>query len=308
MQVSASRASLDAGVVDVEAALGFQGAESFGTGIIVSSSGEVITNNHVINGATTVRAVVVSTGVTYTATVVGTDPSHDIAVLQLQRANGLTTVQLGNSDSVKVGAAITTVGNAGGRGGQPTITTGRVTALGRTVSATDESGGSSETLHGLIEVNAALQPGDSGGPLVDSHGAVVGIDSIGTQSARSAAARRGYAIPINTAIAVDRAIDAGQRSGAITLGRPAFLGILTASTGNAAVVVEQVLPRTAAATIGLRAGDRLVAVAGTTVHTVADLTAILHGLQAGRTVSITWITANGTTRHASAVLGSGPAN
>ena len=104
VQVSASRTSLDAGVVDVEAALGFQGAESFGTGIVVSSSGEVITNNHVINGATTVRAVVVSTGVTYAATVVGTDPAHDIAVLRLQRATGLTTVQLGNSDSVKVGA------------------------------------------------------------------------------------------------------------------------------------------------------------------------------------------------------------
>ena len=168
---------IDPGLVDVTSTLGFQQATAKGTGIVLTSNGEILTNNHVINGATSVSVTDIGNGQTYKATVVGYDDSKDVAVLQLTGASGLTVATLGDSSTVGVGNSVVALGNAEGLGGTPSVATGSVTALDQSITASDESSGTSEQLTGLIETNAAIEPGDSGGPLVNTHGQVVGMDT-----------------------------------------------------------------------------------------------------------------------------------
>ena len=144
---------------------------------MLTSTGEILTNNHVIDGATSISVTDVGNGKTYKATVVGYDKSHDIAVLQLQGASGLKTAKIGDSSKATVGESVVAIGNAGGTGGTPSAAGGSIVALNQQITASDELGGASEQLTGLIEVNADVQPGDSGGSLVDSAGQVIGIDT-----------------------------------------------------------------------------------------------------------------------------------
>jgi S1-C subfamily serine protease len=173
---------VDPGLVDVTSTLGYQGATAKGTGIVLTSNGEVLTNNHVVNGATSVSVTDIGNGKTYKATVVGYDQSHDVAVLQLSGASGLTTATTGNSSTVKVGDNVVGLGNAGGAGGTPSVAAGTVTALNQSITASDEGSGSSEQLSGLIQTNANIQPGDSGGPLVNSYGQIIGMDTAASSS------------------------------------------------------------------------------------------------------------------------------
>jgi len=173
---------VDPGLVDVTSTLGYEGATAMGTGIVLTSNGEILTNNHVVNGATSVSVTDIGNGKTYKATVVGYDESHDVAVLQLSGASGLTTATTGDSSTVKVGDNVVGLGNAGGKGGTPSVAPGTVTALNQSITASDEGGGSSEQLSGLIETNADIQPGDSGGPLVNSYGQIIGMDTAASSS------------------------------------------------------------------------------------------------------------------------------
>ncbi|RJQ78921.1 PDZ domain-containing protein [Amycolatopsis panacis] len=168
---------VDPGLVDVNTELGYQGAAAAGTGIVLTADGEVLTNNHVVEGATSIKVTDIGNGRTYTASVLGYDRSHDVAVLKLANASGLTTETLGDSSTVAVGDAVVGIGNAGGTGGDPAVASGRVTALGQSITASDESSGSSEQLTGLIQVDANIQSGDSGGPLVNANGQVIGMDT-----------------------------------------------------------------------------------------------------------------------------------
>src|SRR6202011_639954 len=196
---------------------GLQQAPSAGTGIVLTSNGEVLTNNHVIQGATSIKVTDVGNGQTYTATVVGYDASHDVAVLQLQNASGLTTASLGNSSSVQAGDNVVALGNAGGTGGTPSVATGTVTALNQSITASDQASGVSEQLTGLIQTNANIQPGDSGGPLVNSYGQVIGMDTAAStgytfQSQGQAGQTQAYSIPINEATSIAQQIEAGTTS------------------------------------------------------------------------------------------------
>jgi S1-C subfamily serine protease len=173
---------VDPGLVDVTSTLGLQGATAMGTGIVLTSNGEVLTNNHVVNGATSVSVRDIGNNKTYKATVVGYDESHDVAVLQLSGASGLTTAATGNSSTVKAGDNVVGLGNAGGAGGTPSVAAGTVTALNQSITASDEGSGSSEQLSGLIQTNANIQPGDSGGPLVNSYGQIIGMDTAASSS------------------------------------------------------------------------------------------------------------------------------
>ena len=173
---------VDPGLVDVTSTLGLEGATAMGTGIVLTSNGEILTNNHVVNGATSVSVRDIGNNKTYKATVVGYDESHDVAVLQLSGASGLTTATTGNSSAVKVGDNVVGLGNAGGAGGTPSVAPGTVTALNQSITASDEGSGSSEQLSGLIESNANIQPGDSGGPLVNSYGQIIGMDTAASSS------------------------------------------------------------------------------------------------------------------------------
>jgi S1-C subfamily serine protease len=222
---------VDPALVDVVSTLGDQGASAAGTGIVLTSNGTVLTNNHVIRGATSIKVTDVGNGRTYTAKVVGYDASKDVAVIQLQNASGLTVANLGDSSSVQTGDAVTALGNAGGKGGTPSVATGTVSALNQGITASDEgSGTNSEQLTGLIETNANIQPGDSGGALVNSYGQVIGMNtaaSSGTQfqSQSDQAAVQAYAIPVDNAESIAKQVEAGQGSSTVHIGATAFLGI-----------------------------------------------------------------------------------
>jgi S1-C subfamily serine protease len=222
---------VDPALVDVVTTLGYQGGRAAGTGIVLTSDGEVLTNNHVIRGATSIKVTDVGNGRTYTAKVVGYDASKDVAVIKLQNASGLTTANLGDSSSVQAGDAVTALGNAGGKGGTPSVASGTVTALNQSITASDEgSGANSEQLSGLIETNADIQPGDSGGALVDAYGQVIGMNtaaSSGTQfqSESGQSAAQAYAIPIDKAETIADQIEGGQSSSTVHIGATAFLGI-----------------------------------------------------------------------------------
>jgi hypothetical protein len=141
---------IDPGLVDINTTLGYQQEQAAGTGIVLSSNGEILTNNHVIDGATSISVTDVGSGKTYTASVVGYDRTKDIAVLQLKNASGLQTATLGNSSNASVGEDVVGVGNAGGTGGTPSAAGGTVTALNQSITASDEGDGTSEQLSGLI--------------------------------------------------------------------------------------------------------------------------------------------------------------
>ena len=175
----------DPGLVDVVSTLGDENAEAAGTGQVMTSSGVVLTNDHVITGATSIKATDIGNGRTYTATVIGYDQTDDVAVLQLQGASGLTTVSFGNSSQVTTGSQVVALGNAGGKGGTPSVATGTITALDQSITASDEDSASSEQLTDMLETNANIQPGDSGGPLVNSGGQVIGIDTAALTGSQS---------------------------------------------------------------------------------------------------------------------------
>ena len=211
---SAIAAKVDPGLVDINTTLGYSQEQAAGTGIVITSNGVILTNNHVINGATKISVTDVGNQKTYTAKVVGYDRSHDIAVLQLQNASGLQTAPLDTSNA-SVGEDVVGVGNAGGTGGTPSAAGGTVTALNQSITASDQGDGTSEQLSGLIETNADIQPGDSGGALVNTSGQVLGVDTAASagysfQFNGQSQGNQGFAIPINTALSIARQIEAGN--------------------------------------------------------------------------------------------------
>ncbi|WP_020140208.1 S1C family serine protease [Streptomyces sp. 351MFTsu5.1] len=203
--------------------------ESTGSGVIITSDGEIITNNHVVAGASTIK-VSTSNGKTYTAKVVGTDPKKDLALIKLENASGLTVATLGNSDGVQVGDQVVAIGSPEGLTG--TVTSGIVSALNRDVTVSTEEGqqqqnqgggfgggngqwpfefggqqfngdtGSSTTTYKAIQTDASLNPGNSGGALIDMNGNIIGINSAmyssTSDSSQAGSQGLGFSIPINT--------------------------------------------------------------------------------------------------------------
>ena len=320
--VSAIAQKVDPALVDINSTFSYQSAEGAGTGIVLTSNGEILTNNHVINGATSISVTDVGNGKTYSATVVGYDDSQDIAVLQLQGASGLTTADIGSSSSASVGQAVVAIGNAGGVGGTPSSAGGAVTALNQTISASDELDGTSEKLSGLLEVNADVESGDSGGSLVNVSGQVIGIDTAASESyslQSEGSGGQGYAIPINTAISIAQQIEAGQSSSTVHVGTTAFLGVMVEAAssqgsengegGSAAVSgaeIAEVVPNGAAQTAGLSAGDVITSLDGQSVTSAASLTSIVGTLKAGQSVSIGYTSTDGQSETGTVVLSSGP--
>jgi S1-C subfamily serine protease len=221
-------AKVTPGLVLINTTLQYNSEAAAGTGMVINTDGLVLTNNHVIKGSTRITATVAATGKTYQAQVVGYDVTGDIALIQLQHASGLTVVPIGNSSAAKVGDAVVALGNAEGQG-KITAAAGHVTALNATITASDEAGSTStETLHGVIQTNADVQPGDSGGPLASSAG-VIGMDTAGNATGDMQGPAAGFAIPVDTALSVARQIAAGHSSSAITIGYPPFIGVFIGS-------------------------------------------------------------------------------
>lgn len=301
---TSATAAQTAGVVTIDTVLKYQSAEAAGTGIVLTSSGRILTNNHVVSGATSITVTDESTGRSYSADVVGTDATDDIAVLQLEDASGLTVADLADQDAA-VGDAVTAVGNAGGTG-DLTTASGTITSTGETITTSSEEGTEGETLHGLLETDADIVSGDSGGPLTNADGEVVGID---TAASSGTADVTGYAIPIDTALSIAQDIVAGDDTDDITIGYPAFLGVEIASGTSAdGAVVGGVLDGTPAETAGLEAGDVITAVDGTAVDSADALTAALAEHAPGDRVVLSVTGSDGTSGSVSVTLTEGPAD
>ncbi len=212
-----------------------QGMGAAATGMIISHSGLVLTNNHVINGTTGLTATVVMTGRQYTARWLGYDKGSDVAVIQLVGASGLPTVPIGDSSSVKIGDQVVGMGNANGTG-KISYVAGTITNLNQTITASDNgSGEAAETLTGMLQTNAQIIPGDSGGPLVSTDGKVIGMDTAASvNSTANSGQDVGFAIPINRALALARRIIAGHPAAGIRIGSSGFVGVLVPSGKNGA--------------------------------------------------------------------------
>jgi len=331
--VSSAAAAVTPGVVDITTRLGYQNAAAAGTGMVLSSTGEILTNNHVVDGATSITVTLVSTGRSYSATVVGTAPSEDVAVLQLQGASGLAAVPIGQSSAVAAGQSVVAIGNAGGKGGAPAVVSGSVTATGQTITASDESGANAEQLTGLIETDADIVAGDSGGPLATLSGTVIGMDTAASSANNYATqAHQGYAIPIAHALAVAQQIESGTASSTVHIGTRGFIGVSVGNqsqngygsgyggygddgTGNAAgasavsgASVSGVVSGGPAAAAGLQAGDVITTVNGSSVSSASDLTTLLQQTRAGQRVGLAWTDAQGQTHTATITLATGPAD
>lgn len=336
------------GIVDVSANLQYLEETAEGTGIVIDAAqGLVLTNNHVIDGATSVTITPVLSGHPYSARVLGYDPSDDVALLQSQGATGLKSVAIGDSSRLAAGLPVLAIGNEAGQGGPPTIAPGIISGLDRTIEASDEISGSSEILHDMLQTSADIRPGDSGGPLADAAGQVVGIDT----AAGGGADYFGYAIPIDEALAIAGRIAAGHQSSTIHLGLPAFLGVLLPDSGSpnpllqasqeqrragtasdsgtgcvssdpgpytaipahiaqvrSGALVDGVLCGTAAASAGLFAGDVITAIGGRAVGSPGSLTAIIERYRPGSQAPLAWVSPGGAVHTALVTLNAGPAD
>ena len=314
--ISGVAAKISPALVDINTNLSYQNEQAAGTGIVLTSSGEVLTNNHVIDGATSISVTDIGNGQTYKANVVGYDRTGDIAVIQLVGASGLPTAPIAKG-SATVGQGVVGVGNAGGAGGTPSSAGGSITALGQSITASDSGGGNSENLTGLIETNCAIQPGDSGGSLVNASGQVVGMDTAAsTSSAAVSGLSQAYAIPIQTALSVARSIEAGRASSTIHIGTTGFLGIQvqdsSATSGGSSrgttngAVVDGTLPGSPGAGAGLVQGDAITGVDNTVVNNSTDLSNALETHHPGDVIHLQWTDQSGNTHTSSVTLAVGP--
>jgi S1-C subfamily serine protease len=302
-------AAVDPGLVDVVNTLVGQQNTAEGTGIILDRSGDILTNNHVIESETSLTVQIDARGPTYAATVLGYDASDDVAVMRIDNPpSGLKGAPLGDSSKVNVGDSVVTIGNAYGRG-TLTPATGSVTGLDESITASD--GDLSENLTGMLQTNANIVPGDSGGPMVNSAGKVVGMDTAGSQNTRfgnPSGGTEGYAIPVNAARQIAQQIISGKGSGSVVIGKSGpLIGVdVNDSTTSNGAVVQSVVPNTPAAAAGIQAGDVIDSLNGSQVSSAADLTTALLDLRPGQTVPIDWVDTGGGHHSASITLASGP--
>lgn len=300
---TAATAAQKVGVVTIVTTVQYGRGQAAGTGMILTADGQILTNNHVIQGATSIQVTVESTGRTYAADVVGVDATADVALLQLRGASGLTPVTIARA-AAAVGDSITAVGNAGGTGNL-VAATGTVTALDQQITVQDEATGQPRQLTGLIQVNAPIQSGDSGGPVLNAAGEVVGI---ATAASSGGAEVTGYAIPIATAQRIVTQIRSGVESGTVQIGSPAFLGVqLSPQAVAGGVAIDGVIDGSGAAAAGLGAGDTITAVDGTAVTSASQLSAIIAQRQPGDRISVSFTDAAGASSTVTVTLGTGPA-
>jgi S1-C subfamily serine protease len=317
---------VDPGLVDVNITVDYGRARGAGTGMVLTSSGVVLTNNHVIDGATPISVSDVGNGKTYQAHVAGYDVSRDVAILKLSGAANLQTVSIARS-GVSVGQQVVAIGNAGGTGGTPSYAGGAITATGQSITASDSLSGTSERLTGMIGTNAGIQAGDSGGPLVNSSGQVIGMDTAGSQTFQFSAqqATAGFAIPISMATHLASQILSAQPAAGVHVGSTAFLGIQIAqgSSGGTAngsgfgggtspaagsgVPIAGVVSGSPAARAGLTAGDVITSVGG---HPATSQPALQHimvtDLTPGQSVTVSYTSSSGQQHSVAVVLASGP--
>ena len=301
LDVADATAGQSTGVVMISTVVDFGTGAAAGTGMVLDGdAGIVVTNHHVVEGSTEVEVTVPSSGETYTAEVLGTDATHDVAVLQLQDAPALDEIST-DTTGVAAGDDITAVGDAGGDGGTLTAAGGTVTDAHEPVTVTDDDG-TETTIHNLVEVNADIIPGDSGGALLDGDGDVVAMN---VAASSGNADITGYAIPVARVLRIARQILTREESATVSIGYDAFLGVQLA-TGTSSATIAGVLDGGAAQDAGLGTGDTIISIDGTPVSSANALSRAIRRHQPDETVSVTWTDTAGARHTTEVVLGMAP--
>jgi S1-C subfamily serine protease len=301
------------GVVVIDTVLPYANARAAGTGMVLTASGQVLTSYHVVEGASKIKVTVAETGKTYQATVVGSDQTADVALLQLKGAGRLTTIKIDN-DKTSIGDKVTAVGNAGGTG-TLSAAKGKIVSLKASITTAAEGPVASETLRAMIETTADVVSGDSGGPLYDADGEVVGIDT----AASSGREINGYAVPIQRALGIVQQIRSGKESAMVRVGPAPFLGVELSDASSSefgypgaaleepsGATVEGIVSGTAAAQAGLEAGDQITALSGHAITTAEDVAPLVADHDPGDRIKIVWIDQVGTQHAATVTLGASP--
>ncbi len=301
---SAIAAKVDPAIVDINTSIG--SSQAAGTGMIISSTGEILTNNHVVSSSSSITVTVQGRSQKYSAHVVGVDVSQDVAVIQIDNSvSGLPTVTFAHSSALKVGDAIVAIGNALGQGGSPHATAGNITALDQTITASEGSG-QSETLNGMIQSDAVIYEGDSGGALVNSSGQVVGMVTAGqAQGFRSSASDVGYAVPSDTALSIVNRIRAHETAADLTYGQVGYLGVQVQSIDSVSAaqlglnvtsgaLVVAVVSGGPAADVGMTRDSVITSLGGTTINSADALGPAIKSHKPGEQVSVTWVNASGS--------------
>jgi S1-C subfamily serine protease len=302
------------GIVRIVTTLGNGEGQGAGTGMIISSAGEVLTNNHVIENAEEIQ-VEFADGTTTTATALGYDVHDDVALLKLDEKRG-RTVPIGDPSATVVDDPVLVIGNALGQGVQ--VTPGTVTGLDRQITATDANGSNAETLTGLIQVAADVKPGDSGGALVNADGEVIGMTTAASSNGwrfREDTAGVGFAIPIDTALSIVEQIRNNEEVDGVHVGPRALLGVALEpsdrfGTGGGSAddgaLVTGVSEDSPAADAGIEAGDLIVGVGDAEVRSSDDLQDALNTYHPDDRVKVTWSDSSGNTESKTVTLIEGP--
>lgn len=266
--------------------------ESAGSGIIISKDGYILTNRHVIPAAATNVQVVLSDGTVYdNVRVVGRDSLNDLAFLKISGVNNLTAAKLGTSSSVQVGGKVIAIGNALGQY-QTTVTSGIISAIGRPLTASDQSGDTSERLENLLQTDAAINPGNSGGPLVNMTGEVIGINTAVASDAQGI----GFAIPIDDAKGLIKSVTESGELKRAYLGvryvsiTPDVVSQLNLSVKNGAYVStdsDSVVSGSPAEKAGIKPKDIILKVNNTSVDAQHPLSSLMSQFVPGDVVSLT---------------------
>jgi putative serine protease PepD len=272
---------------------GPQKAQAQGSGFVYDAAGHVVTNYHVVDGASSI-SVTFADGSKYKATVVGSDPSTDLAVLKVDAPSGkLHPLSLGDSGALAVGDGVVAIGSPFGL--EETVTSGIVSALGRTINSTNRF-----SIPGVIQTDAAINHGNSGGPLLNLAGQVIGVTTqIESESGGNDGV--GFAVPSNTIRSVVSKLVSGKKV------EHAYLGVYVgdATSGNGGARIQSVRDGSPAADAGLRAGDVVTGLGGRKITSANDLTSAVSGKQPGDKVSLTYVR-NGSTKTAQVTLGNRP--
>ncbi|SER91853.1 serine protease, S1-C subfamily, contains C-terminal PDZ domain [Propionibacterium cyclohexanicum] len=283
-----------------------------GTGMVLSADGYVLTNYHVVESSTAIKATLASNSKTYTATVVGHDATNDVALLKLSGASGLTPVSL-DDDGVKIGDKVTAVGNSQGQGFL-SAAPGSITSTSATVTVSSElSSTGSETLKDVYQTDAQAVPGDSGGPLYDSENEVVGITTAGEQSNSGPQGQTStvasWAVPIARALSIVDQIESGKESATVRIGPKAYLGVTVQASPAGGLVIAQVVAGGPADRAGLQVGDSVTAINGTPIANQSDLSDALDELEPGEKARLSVIDgSSGAENTVTLTLGSSPIN
>ncbi len=324
LDVNAVATVVNPTLVNIDVVVGPLELQGAGTGIVLTPDGQILTSHHVIKGAVHISVTDVANGLIYDATTVGYDSSHDVALLQLSNAASLPTARIGDSTRVRLGDEVVAIGNAGGAGGTPTSAPGKATSLESTIIARNDSDYSRKYLSDLIEVEANVVAGQSGGSLVDRSGAVIGVITAGTpppdpeeasmpapEPPPPAAPHRGYAVPINQAMAIVTQIQSGTRSDTVHIGPTATLGTLVTDpvgSEKKGAHVELAIFGTPAFEAGVTRGDIITTMNGHPIASTKELRAELSAHVPGDNVALGITDEAGVSRLVRVVLADGPPN